>query len=224
MYADRVTYRDDREADRARIAALEQELATARSKLAALEGRQSQALALASQGALVAGRPSAAARWFGAPVSLQLARRFDGAYPADRFEDLIERIREITRDPGRTELLRSSLTWFASRGEKSSGPFRVVTVTVRDGNTTLTVTDRLAGLAGAIYGGVGGGVGGGGLSLPLLASAAVPVLTPIFLLGWLGGVFLGTRAIYQRAARRRAVALQQLFDSLVADIERMLIK
>jgi hypothetical protein len=224
VYADRVTYRDDREADRARIAALEQELAVARDKLTALEGRQSQALAFASQGALVASRPSAAARWFGAPVSLQLARRFDGAYPTDRFEDLIERIREVTRDPGRTELLRSSLTWFASRGEKSSGPFRVVTVTVRDGNTTLTVTDRLAGLAGAIYGGVGGGVGGGGLSLPLLASAAVPVLTPVFLLGWLGGVFLGTRAIYQRAARRRAVALQQLFDSLVADIERMLIK
>ncbi len=218
-----MSYRDDREADQARIAALEQELAVAREKLAALEGRQSQALVLASQGALVpSGGGSVAARWFGAPGQLQLARRFDGAFPTDRFEELIERIREITRDPGRTELLKSSLTWFASRGEKSNGPYRVVTVTVRDGSTTLTVTDRLAGLAGAIYGGVGGGVGGGGLSLPILASTAVPVLAPVFLLGWLGGVFLGARAIYKRAARRRAVALQQLFDVLVADIERAL--
>jgi len=71
-------------------------------------------------------------------------------------------------------------------------------------------------------GGVGGGVGGGGISLPIIASAAVPFLAPVFILGWLGGVFLGARAIYKRAARRRAVALQQLFDVLVADIERTL--
>jgi hypothetical protein len=217
-----MSYRDDRAADQARIEALEQELAETHQKLALLEGRQSQALVLASQGALVpGGGQSSTARWFGAPGALQLSRRFDGAFPADRFEDLIERIREVTRDPGRTELLRSSLTWFASRGEKA-GPYRVVTVTVRDGNTTLTVTDRLAGLAGAIYGGVGGGVGGGGLSLPILASTAVPILAPIFILGWLGGVFLGARAIYKRAASRRAVALQQLFDALVGDIERAL--
>lgn len=214
-----MSYRDDRDADQARIEALERELAETRDKLAVLEGRQSQALVLASPGTLMRnGQPRGAAWWFGAPGQLQYARRFDGTFPTDRFEELIERIREVTRDPGRTELLRSSLTWFASR-EKSPGPFRVVTVTVRDGGTTLTVTDRLAGLAGAIYGGVGGGVGGGGLSLPILAATAVPVLAPVFILGWLGGVFLGTRAIYKRAARRRAVALQQLFDALVADIE-----
>lgn len=218
-----MSYRDDREADQARIASLEQELAVTREKLDVLEGRQAQALVLASQGALVPGRArSATARWFGAPGQLQLARRFDGAFPVDRFEELIERIREVSRDPGRTELLKSSLTWFASRGEKSTGPYRVVTVTVRDGNTTLTVTDRLAGLAGAIYGGVGGGVGGGGLGLPILASTAVPVLAPVFILGWIGGVFLGAREIYKRAARRRAVAMQQLFDALVADIEHAL--
>jgi hypothetical protein len=216
-----MTYRDDRDADQARIAALEQELAETRDKLALVEGRQSQALVLATQGALVPGGRGGAARWFG-PGTLQLAHRFDGAFPTERFEDLIERIREITRDPGRTELLKSSLTWFASRGEKSTGPFRVVTVTIRDGVTTLTVTDRLAGLAGAIYGGVGGGVGGGGISLPIMASVAVPVLAPVFLLGWLGGIFLGTRAIYRRAAQRRAVALQQLFDALVSDIARTL--
>lgn len=220
-----MSYRDDRDADQARIAALERELAEAQDKLSALQDRRSQALVLASRGGLVSQRgqreESGAARWFG-PANLQFARRFDGAFPAARFEELIERIRELTRDPGRSELLTSSLTWFASRGEKSTGPFRVVTVTVRDGATTLTVSDRLGSLAGAIYGGVGGGVGGGGISLPILASSAVPLLAPVFILGWLGGVFLGTRAIYKRAARRRAVALQQLFDALVEDIERAL--
>lgn len=215
-----MSYRDDRDADQARIAALEQELAQAREQLAALEGRQSQALVLATKGALVPGAGAGtAARWFG-PGSLQLARRFDGAFPAERFEELIERIRELSRDPGRSELLKSSLTWFGSRGEKSAGPSRVVTVSVRDGVTTLTVSDRLGALAGAIYGGVGGGVGGGGLSLPIVAATAMPYLAPVFVLGWLGGVFLGTRAIYRRAARRRAIELQRLFDALVADIER----
>ena len=216
-----MSYRDDRDADQARIEALERELAQTRDKLAVLEGRQSQALVLATGGALVPGQsPTAAVRWFG-PGTLQLTHRFDGAFPTDRFEEIVERIRELTRDPGRTELLRSSMTWFASR-DKSSGPYRVVTVTVRDGTTTLTVTDRLGGLAGAIYGGVGGGVGGGGLSLPILAASAVPVLAPVFILGWLGGVFLGARKIYLSAARRRAVALQQLFDALADDIERTL--
>jgi len=35
-------------------------------------------------------------------------------FPAARFEYLIERIRELTGDPGRTEVLNASLTWFAS--------------------------------------------------------------------------------------------------------------
>jgi hypothetical protein len=217
-----MTYRDDRDADQARIAALEHELAQTRSKLEALEGRRSQALVLASRGALVVGAaPSTASRVFG-PGTLRLARRFEGAFPPARFEQLVERIRELTGDPGRTEVLGASLTWFASRGDRSTGPHRVVTLAVRDRMTTLTVTDRLGGLAGAIYGGVGGGVGGGGLSLPIMASTFVPVLTPVFLLGWLGGVFFGTRALYLRLARRRAEELQQVFDALVGDIERVL--
>lgn len=213
-----MSYRDDRDADQARIASLKRELAETRGKLAALEGRRTQALVLATRGALVPGAaPSTASRVFG-PGMLRLARRFDGAFPAARFDQLVERIRELTGDPGRTEVLGTSLTWFASRGDRSTGPHRIVTVAVRDGVTTLTVTDRLAGLAGAIYGGVGGGVGGGGLSLPIMASTFVPMLTPVFLLGWLGGVFFGTRALYLRLARRRAEELQQVFDALADDI------
>jgi hypothetical protein len=217
-----MVYRDDRDADQARIASLERELSETRDKLAALEGRRTQALVLATHGALVPGAaPSSAARVFG-PGTLRLARRFDGAFPAARFEHLVERIRELTGDPGRTEVLNASLTWFASRGDRSIGPYRIVTVAVRDGATTLTVTDRLSGLAGAIYGGVGGGVGGGGLSLPIMVSTFVPMLAPVILLGWLGGVFFGTRALYLRLARRRAEELQQVFDALVDDIEHAL--
>ena len=41
----------------------------------------------------------------------------------------------------------------------------------------------------------------------------------MFVLGWLGGIYAGTRAMFRRAARRRAEAMQQLFDALVRELE-----
>jgi hypothetical protein len=55
-----------------------------------------------------------------------------------------------------------------------------------------------------------------------MALTLVPVLAPVFLLGWLGGVFFGTRARYLRLVHRRAEELQQVFDALAGDIERTL--
>jgi hypothetical protein len=221
-----MTYRDDRDADRARIAALEAELAAAKAHISELEGRRDQALVLASKGALVANTPesaprkSASERWFGAPFDLNLNKEVTGSYPVDQFEDIVERIREIARDPGRTELLKSSLTWQSTTGAKSTGPFLAVTVTVRDGVTKIAAGDKLGMAAGAIYGGVGGGVGGGAIMLPILASVAVPILAPVFAVGWIGGTYAGTRAIFKRVARRRARQLQQIFDAVCDEISR----
>jgi hypothetical protein len=219
-----MTYRDDRDADRARIAALESELAKAERRIAELEGRNGTALVKVEGGALALAHPepSAATTWLGAPLRLALTRRWSGAFPTERFEDVIELIRELTRDPGRSELLRSSLTWSATAGERSIGPFTVVTLGVRDGTTTLAITDRLGPLVGALYGGIGGGLGGGGIMAPIAATIAVPVLAPVFFLGWLGGVYAGTRALFRRSARRRAEAMQKLFDALAAEIDRRL--
>jgi hypothetical protein len=217
-----MSYRDDRDAEQARIAALELELAATKKKLAEVEGRRDQALVLASNTALErSGSDKSPSKfWFGAPFELALAKDFTGSFPADRFEDVIERIRTITRDPGRSEVLKSSLTWSASTGAKSTGPFTVITVSIRDGVTKILATDRLSQLAGALYGGIGGGVGGGGVSAPIFATIAVPVLAPVFFLGWFGGVYWGTRAIYKRAARRRAEALQRVFDAVCEEVAR----
>lgn len=216
-------YRDDRDADQARIAALQTELTQAKAKIDELEGKRSQALVLASSTSLsAAGKPSAGTRIAGAPMRLELTRKFDGLFPADKFEDLIERIRDITRDRGRTELMRSSFAWWSSASEKSTGPFTSVTVTARDGATTLVVSDRLGPLAGALYGGIGGGVGGGAIILPIFASVAMPLAIPLIALGWFGGIYGGTRALFKRAARKRAEALQQVFDALVAEIDKTL--
>ena len=216
-----MTYRDDRDADRARITALEAELAVATKRVAQLEGRESTALVVASQGALaLTSRPSASTTWFGAPLELDLEREFAGAFPVDHFEDLIDPIRAIVRDPGRTEVLKSSMTWSASTGPKAMGPFLVVTVSVRDGRTRLAVSDKLGQLAGAIFGGVGGGAGGGTLILPImLGMAAGPALIPVALVAWLGGAWLGCRSLFRRSSRKRANQLQRVFDALVTEIE-----
>ncbi|NVB78775.1 MAG: hypothetical protein HOV81_10305 [Kofleriaceae bacterium] len=216
-----MTYRDDRDADQARIAALEGELAAAKDRIDELEGKQSQALVLASASALAARDSSpAAAKWFGAPTRLELTRKFDGAFPVDKLEDLVDTIREHTRQRGRVELLRSSVTWAAER--RGTGPFTMVTVSVRDNVTTLLVSDELGQLAGAVYGGVGGGVGGSLIVAPIFASIAMPMLTPVFVAGWLGGFFGLTRTIFKSAAKRRAIALQRVFDAVGAEIEKKL--
>jgi hypothetical protein len=217
-----MSYRDDRDADRARIAALEAELAASQQKVAELEGRRQQALVLASQGALArsASGKSPSQFWFGAPLELSLAKELPGSFPVDKFEDVIETIRMHTRESGRSEVLKMSVTWSASSGPKSTGPFTVVTVSVRDGVTRILATDKLGQLAGALYGGLGGGVGGGAVMAPIAATIAVPVLAPLFFIGWFGGVYWGTRAIFKRVARRRAEQLQQLFDAVCAEVAR----
>lgn len=208
-------YRDDRDADQARIAALEAELASAKNRIVDLEGKRSQALVLASRGALAAsGKPrSPAAKWLGAPLRLELVRTWEQAFPVDRFEELIDPIRDQTRDNGRIELLKSSLTWTSSSAERGAGPFLTVRVTVRGTTTKLEVTDRLGQLAGVTYGAIGGGVGGGTIALPIFGALAIsPVLIPVFVVGWVGGWLAGMRKVFKHGAQRRAETLQKLFE------------
>ena len=77
-------------------------------------------------------------------------------------------------------------------------------------------------LAGGVFGGLGGGLGGGAIAAPIIAPIAVPVLTPLFIVGWLGGFYGLTRTVYKRAAKRRAQALQSLFELLEGEIAKTL--
>jgi hypothetical protein len=217
-----MTYRDDRDADRARIEALEQELAQTKAKVEELEGKRSQALVLASSGGLTPTNKSASAKWAGAPFRLELMRSWDKEFPVDQFEDLIDGIREITRDNGRIELLRSSMTWSSSSQEKGVGPYITLRISVKNGVTKLEVTDRLSGLAGVIFGAIGGGVGGGAIALPIFAAVSAPLLAPVIAAGWFGGFYVGLRKIFKSRARKRAENLQQVFDRVAADIDAKL--
>jgi len=215
-----VTYRDDRDADQARIASLEVDLAQAQRKIADLEHRESTALVRAGGNAIAVA--SGKVPWYGAPTKLELTRQFAGEYPRDQLEDLIGLIRRISHVSGHAELLRSSMTWSAGDGRRDAGPQMVVHVAIHDGVTDLAVTDSLGPLAGSIYGILGGagGVGGCGITIPICAAMGIPALAPVAIIAWLGGALFGARAIYKRAARRRAEKLQVLFAAISTEIEK----
>ena len=214
-------YRGDRHADQARIDSLEDELATATARIAELEGKRSQALVLAGSKDLApSGKATtAAAKWFGAPLKLELTRSWDKEFPIEKLEELIDLIREITGDNGRVELLKTSMSWTSSSREKGVGPFINVRVTVRNGTTKLEVTDRLGQLAGVWFGAGVGGVGGGSITAPIfIGIATMPVLIPVFVVGWIGSFYLGARKLFKRGARKRAEKLQKTFEAVEAEI------
>jgi len=215
-----MSYRDDRDADQARIVALEAELTAAKRRIDELEGNRSQALVLASSGALApGGKPATrAAKWLGGPTRLELSRVFPGAYPTEKFEDLVDVIREVAGDRGRTELMRTSMTWWASSTERGTGPFTMITVAIKDGSTTLTATDRLGQLAGAYYGGIGGGVVGGALAVPIGVTLLVPIPGPGGFAALLGGGYSLVRSLFKRGAPKPAKRLQMVFDRVAAEI------
>ena len=71
-----VTYRDDRDADRARIEALEAELAAAQRRIEELEGKRSLALAAIGKTSLIGTSGRARAPWYGAPLRLAVPWKY----------------------------------------------------------------------------------------------------------------------------------------------------
>jgi hypothetical protein len=219
-----VVYRDDLEAAQARIADLERQLALVRAELEASREQRSQALVLAERGALAARgdtrERSPATRWLGAPVRLAFSRRVSGELPTSAHIEIIELVRERVGEVGAVSQLEGSLAWTTTANQRGVGPFITVTVTSRDGATAIRVEERLGNLAGAVYGGIGGGVGGGALGLPIMAAVFLGPVGALAIPAWLGGWWLGVRAIYRRAARQRAERLQALTEELAAVVDR----
>jgi hypothetical protein len=217
-----VTYRDDLDAAQARVTALEQELASTRTRLAEAEDRRSHALVLAEQDvALALAGGGRAARVFGGPLRVRLERTFSGELDPASFEDLIELIRTTTKDAGRSELMKASLLWTSSSPPNGVGPFLTVMVSSKRGQVTMSVEDRFGNTAGIVYGAVGGGIAGGLAVLPIMATVAIPVLGIALIPVWLGGAVLGCRALYRRATRKRTKQAHQLFEQLGDEIARL---
>lgn len=163
----------------------------------------------------VRSRPSA---FLGGPRHLILEAVVDREVTEDCYEELVEEIRRGTGELGQTNTLGKTLAWSSGHGP-AQGISRAIHVTVvpRGGRTRIRIEEKLGALAGALFGGVLGGVGGGGTGMVVapLAVLGTPMLIPVGLAAWIGGVYLITRRIYGSRARRRERELNALLGRLI---------
>ncbi len=164
----------------------------------------------------------------GAPMRLVYELSFDGELSVDEYEPLVAEIRRTVGEFGMVGTLGRTLTWSAADSGYGNQRNRrrqlSVTVTPREGRTTLRIEESLSQLAGGVFGGIMGGFGGGagGLGLGLgMALHSVAAAT-----GIVGGILLvsyaGARGLFSVLAGRRKHQLEQLRDRLAEYIERAL--
>src|SRR3982751_5285903 len=161
--------------------------------------------------------------FLGAPTALRLERTIDGEVPADEFEQLVLEIQRQLGQVGSAATIGRSLQWTGQSVDRRRVSTRTVQVTIspRNGRTTIRIEERLGGLAGGLFGGLMGGLGGGtggfaaGIGLGVLHSG------PAFAAIWgsvICGSYLLARTIYGRVVRGRGDALQSLMSRLAEHV------
>lgn len=108
-------------------------------------------------------------------------------------------------------------------GWEGDPPAAMVRVVSRNGQTRISVEQRLDGTAGGIFGGVmGGGGGGGAATILAVGIAALDFPLELAVLGALmslGGAYSLSRTIYRAVVRSRASRVESLADRLAEHCE-----
>src|SRR2546430_11465070 len=166
--------------------------------LAAEVGIASRVVRAAAESLVPAPAPAPAAglrrnRWVGGPTTLLFERVVEGDVPDSEWLGLVDEIRRVMNNVGQVSQFGRSFSWVAARRGASQRDLEVA-VSVRGGQTRITIRENLASLMGAVFGGIGGGVGGGGGWPPLrIALRLVPLPPPALrahLPPWAGGPHL----------------------------------
>src|SRR5947199_70450 len=98
-------------------------------------------------------------RWVGGPTTLLFERVVEGEVPDSEWLGLVDEIRRVMNNVGQVSQFGRSFSWVAARRGASQRDLEVA-VSVRGGQTRITVRENLASLMGAVFGGIGGGMGG----------------------------------------------------------------
>jgi len=161
-------------------------------------------------------QPSA---FFGAPTDLVLERTIDGEVPTEEYEALVLEIQRELGGVGAASGLGRTLVWTMTTHDHRRAATRTVQVTVtpRNGRTTIRIEEPLRPLAGGLFGGVIGGVGAGtggivmGIGMNLFNSMPVALS---MVGGMVGASYLLARTIFGRMVRNRGERLQRLMSRL----------
>ena len=156
--------------------------------------------------------------FFGAPTALVLERTIDGEVPMEDYEAIVLEIQRELGGVGSASGLGRSLVWTMTTHDHRRAATRTVQVTVtpRNGRTTIRIDEPLRPMAGGLFGGVMGvGLGSGGIvmGVGMRLFDSMPVA-----LGLVGGVvgasYLLARTIFGRMVRGRGERLQRLMSRL----------
>jgi hypothetical protein len=187
-----VSYRDDSDALRAKLAIKEAELAEANAKISAFQGEPTS---------------QKSNPFLGAPTKLVLERTFDTKLDDALLEKIVRVLRERSDNLGRMERLKDTVSWTSTpQGNTAHQPLEVI-IELRGDHTFVRIRERLGQYAGGIFGGLVGGLGGGGAPGAIALSFALgisPIAIPMVALAWVGAVYLGARGIYKSVATRHA--------------------
>jgi hypothetical protein len=155
--------------------------------------------------------------WIGGPTRLLIERVVEGEVPEAEFPMMVDEIRRCLNRPGQVSQIGRTFSW-TSAGAGGSTRSTEVAVSVRSGQTRISLREGLGSLIGGIFGGIGGGMGGGGMG-PILgifthigSGASVLVAVPV----WLATTYAVARTSFHYAVRRRQRELDELADRLAS--------
>ena len=161
--------------------------------------------------------------FLGAPTTLVLERTIDGEVPADEYEAIVLEIQRELGGVGSASTLGRSLVWTMQRshGPRARTSTVQVTITPRNGRTTIRMVEQLSQLAGGLFGGLMGGLGAGtsgfamGIGMGVFDSAAITVA---IIAGMITGSYALARTIFGRVAKGRGERLQRLMSRLAEHV------
>ncbi|MEO8334954.1 MAG: hypothetical protein ABI664_08280 [bacterium] len=169
-------------------------------------------------------------RFLGAPSTLRLERTIDGEISPDEYESLVLEIQRTIGGMGSASTLGRSLQWTsAGTGRRRlSGRMVQVTVTPKNGRTTIRIEEPVSQVARAIFAASMGGIGMG--MMPLVSVGAGYVGTtiagPAGAVGaaiaggaaFLGATYLFARTVFNRIVSSRGETLQTLMSRLAEHV------
>jgi hypothetical protein len=202
-----MSYREERDALRARVEGLESELAEARDALA--QRQRQDPIQRAPVNLLLGG-----------PTTITVERELDGELDESGFEILVAELQRELGEAGRID--RVGGTWMWSSSGRTQ---RLVELTCRShgGRTTIVAREALANFAGGIFGGVVGGVGGGGIGGVVPAAAALglpPALIAVAVVSWISLVYVLVRGFYKRTSLKRENQLHSSIGRAIAELRQ----
>jgi hypothetical protein len=169
-------------------------------------------------------------RFLGAPSTLRLERTIDGEMSPDEYEAIVLEIQRTVGGMGAASTLGRSLQWTsASTGRRRlSGRMVQVTITPRNGRTTIRIEEPIRQVATGLFLGSMGGIGMGLMPLVSVGGGAVgasiggppAAIAAAIATGaaFLGATYLFARTIFNRIVSRRGETLQTLMSRLAEHV------